>query len=642
MRQLIAAALLLVAAVSVSAQEAPRDYKVGFLRDPGWPLLGIHSRVQFYAWAHTEGERGTVVIELDVPSATIEPGTNCSGTRPVRCTVQADEQAYLWAVLNQAGTFTATARVIAPNDPNPANDTETITYRVVDQPQLAMSVGGGLYQPGSVSEAGVHVLNFGATATDVVVTVSLAEGATFTGKVLSPGAAANCTFTATTAVCTATAPLGHREGLPLRFEVLLPDYLDGRELPVHATVRSAGADLDPSDDSAFAVLSLIPQYVVSNTNDAGAGTLRQALLDAQHCTKSLCAIRFNIAGTPSGGRFVIQPLSELPPVRGPITIDGSTQTRFSGDSHPDGPELVLDGSLAPAPTRGLVVTSHSCSTLVTELAIENFSAPGLEFQGDLGDLWRCGLSGWTRPLITRNQLRGNLRGLALTNAARVDVIDNLIANNQRAGIFADNTAYVAISRNRITGNGASGIFVNPGSFFQLGTGVIAENVISGNGEWGIARGRHGDLQIQRNSIFGNRFLGIDYGLDFETANRGDDRASEPGVPNKPVILSASYDAATDKTNVRVRLDSASHSLSWTYTIDLYASSGLSAWGHPEAEQWVASHELRQPVVHQEVTIALEGDLRGKFITGTNTRVHVVYWDDYVTDTSELSNAVRVE
>jgi hypothetical protein len=641
MRQLVAAAVLLFVAASVAAGQAPGDYKVGLLREPVWPMLGIGSRVQFYAWAHTEGERGTAVIELDVPSDTIEPGRNCSGTRPVRCMVGPDEQAYLWAVLNQAGTFTATARVIAPDDPNPANDTTSLTYRVVDQPQLTISVAGGLHRPGTVSETGIHVLNFGATTTDVVVTVSLAAGATFTGKVL-PQSAANCTFTPTTAVCAATAPLGHREGLPLRFEVLLPDFLDGRDLPIHATVRSSAADLDPSDDSASGVLSLIPQYLVSNTHDAGAGSLRQALLDAQHCAKSVCAIRFNIAGTPHGGRFIIQPLSELPPVRGPITIDGSTQTRFSGDSDPHGPELVLDGSLAPVPTRGLVVTSHSCSTLVTELAIENFSAPGIEFEGDLGDLWRCGLSGWARPLITRNHLRGNLRGIALTNAARVDVVDNVIADNQRAGIFADNIAFVAIARNRITGNGASGIFVNPGNFSQLRTGVISENVISGNGEWGIARGPHGDVEIQRNSIFGNRFLGIDYGLDFETPNRADDRASEPGVPNKPVILSARYDPATNKTNVRVRLDSASGSVSWAYTIDLYASSGLSAWGHPEAERWVGFHTFRQPAVHEEVTIAVEGDLRGKFITGTNTRLHVVYWEDYVTDTSELSNAVRVE
>ena len=67
-------------------------------------------------------------------------------------------------------------------------------------------------------------------------------------------------------------------------------------------------------------------FVVINTNDAGSGSLRQALLDA-NATAGIDSINFNIPGT---GPFTITPLSPLPTVTGPVNINATTQPGYAG------------------------------------------------------------------------------------------------------------------------------------------------------------------------------------------------------------------------------------------------------------------------------------------------------------------------
>ena len=89
--------------------------------------------------------------------------------------------------------------------------------------------------------------------------------------------------------------------------------------------------------------------VVINTNDSGAGSLRQAMLDAQSavCT-SPCFITFNI---PSAPPFVIQPASNLPNVASNTHIDGTTQPGYGST-----PIIEIDGSLLVSPSGTLVLS----------------------------------------------------------------------------------------------------------------------------------------------------------------------------------------------------------------------------------------------------------------------------------------------
>src|SRR5437016_12690422 len=66
-------------------------------------------------------------------------------------------------------------------------------------------------------------------------------------------------------------------------------------------------------------------FTVTNTNDSGVGSLRQAILDA-NANAGTDTIAFNIG---SGVR-TINLLSQLSNLSDPVIIDGTTQPGFSG------------------------------------------------------------------------------------------------------------------------------------------------------------------------------------------------------------------------------------------------------------------------------------------------------------------------
>src|SRR2546423_2080395 len=68
--------------------------------------------------------------------------------------------------------------------------------------------------------------------------------------------------------------------------------------------------------------TLLATFVVIDAGDAGPGTLRQAILDANTLTGA-DTINFNIPGTDSVR--TIRPLSALPEVTGQTTIDRRSQ-----------------------------------------------------------------------------------------------------------------------------------------------------------------------------------------------------------------------------------------------------------------------------------------------------------------------------
>jgi IPT/TIG domain-containing protein/S-layer family protein len=68
-------------------------------------------------------------------------------------------------------------------------------------------------------------------------------------------------------------------------------------------------------------------FTVTNTSDSGAGSLRQAILDA-NASAGADTIVFNI---PGPGPYVITPLPPgLPAMLGPTTVDGTTQPGYAG------------------------------------------------------------------------------------------------------------------------------------------------------------------------------------------------------------------------------------------------------------------------------------------------------------------------
>ena len=90
-------------------------------------------------------------------------------------------------------------------------------------------------------------------------------------------------------------------------------------------------------------------FTVTNTNDSGAGSLRQAILDAVAAPTAAHdnVVAFNIPGT---GVHTIRPTSQLPPIRD-LTIDGYTQPGSQENTLARGSDAVLDYRARRQPCR---------------------------------------------------------------------------------------------------------------------------------------------------------------------------------------------------------------------------------------------------------------------------------------------------
>ena len=89
-------------------------------------------------------------------------------------------------------------------------------------------------------------------------------------------------------------------------------------------------------------------YTVTTVADSGAGTLRQAILNA-NANPGLDTIVFNISGT---GPFTITPASAFPTITDPVVIDGTTQANYAGT-----PLIEINGSSLASGTDGLHIVA---------------------------------------------------------------------------------------------------------------------------------------------------------------------------------------------------------------------------------------------------------------------------------------------
>ncbi len=595
-------------------------------------------------WTGTQPAKD-VVLELDVPGDISEiyhwdADTVCITGHPVRCTMPSvaahDGGFSIRVVFPAAGTYAVTARVTsATPDPNPANNSATRSIFVANLPSLRPYGGvdyteGNAVDPGGAGKLRVGLQNDGAAATNVVFRARFPEGGTFT-SINSYGE--DCSIVAPDEmVCHLGAP-GRFWSFQIGVNFVAPDESDGRKIPFVVSVDADQDDFDPVDDTSRSDYQLRRLFNVTSPADDGPGSLRQAIVDtAVFCENIPCLIRAN---DPLVQSLVIQPNTPLPTIRGRVKIDGgAARMTLDGSQLMDGDALRWD---------------NGCELRVDRLVIRNFRGHAIEAHQD--PALRCGDNSFLTPVnVTHSELAANLRGV-VTKGVSATITDCIIRDHVRAGIFADGGYFDEIARNQITNNGASGIFVNAstGNSYLPPGAEIYGNTISGNREWGIARAAGGSIHIYENSIFGNNLYGIDTGLDLGT----------PDPTLKPVLISAVYHADIDKTVVRGSVEFSS--IYGTPSVDLYASSALSAWGYPEAEKQVGEFYGGSGSGFE---IAVPGDLRGKWITATGTKVTGYIFSRrqgesealgteteesaaqefryQSADTSELSNAIQVQ
>ncbi len=235
-------------------------------------------------------------------------------------------------------------------------------------------------------------------------------------------------------------------------------------------------------------------FSVTNTLDSGAGSLRQAILDA-NASSGEDFIDFNLQGSSRK----IQPLSPLPFVTESLTIAAGTQPDFDGL-----PVVQLDGSLiVGASVSGLVLASNSSS--ISGLHIHSFDY-GITILGGSSNVIQNNAIG-ADPRgnsNTTNRVLGVYLIDATNNIVGADyrTFGNLISGNSQAGVRISGLS----SKNQIAGNliGTNldgNISYGSQEFGILITEPAFGNIIGSNGD------ANGD-DAERNLISGNSLDGI--------------------------------------------------------------------------------------------------------------------------------------
>ena len=123
-------------------------------------------------------------------------------------------------------------------------------------------------------------------------------------------------------------------------------------------------------------------YVVVNVNNAGAGSLRQAITNA-NANPGPDTISFNIGGA---GPYVIPLAAALPVVTSPVTIDGLTQPGAACPAGGWAPvlQVVINGGGIAAD--GLSFAAGGSGSVLRGVVIQNFNGNGVVLTGNNNSL----------------------------------------------------------------------------------------------------------------------------------------------------------------------------------------------------------------------------------------------------------------
>ena len=122
------------------------------------------------------------------------------------------------------------------------------------------------------------------------------------------------------------------------------------------------------DGNDVVLSALSTAYIVTNTNDSGAGSLRQAILGA-NATPESDFIDFSLSGA---GPYTFAPGSALPVIISPLCIDATVLSGYSGT-----PLIEIRGDSAGSGASGLTLGSGSNGSAVSGLAINRFRGDGI-------------------------------------------------------------------------------------------------------------------------------------------------------------------------------------------------------------------------------------------------------------------------
>ena len=263
--------------------------------------------------------------------------------------------------------------------------------------------------------------------------------------------------------------------------------------PLSGEVVTATATAAPGNTSEFSscftpTATGAVTLVVTNTNDSGAGSLRQAITDSNLNAGFTNTINFAI---PGGGPYSISLASALPSITVPVIIDGSTQTGWAAGA----PVIEVHGPAAGS----FIGLNVGGGTTIRGLVLNRFST-AINLASGSGNIVEGNFIGTN---VAGSTASPNTVGIAVVNATNVLIggttaaAANLIAGNTGSGVVINAGAGASLGA-QILGNfigtnasgaaglgNTNGVFVTSVSTVTIGSVGAGRNVISGNTNAGI-------------------------------------------------------------------------------------------------------------------------------------------------------------
>jgi len=227
------------------------------------------------------------------------------------------------------------------------------------------------------------------------------------------------------------------------------------------------------------VRSVLSAMSVTNLNDSGLGSLRQAIIDA-NANVGADTIEFDVAG-------VITLKSALPNITDEVDIDGTTAPGYAA-----APEVQIDFNNKA----GLKFSAGSGNSTLNSLSLVRSSGSGVTINGVSGVTLVGNYIGLTLDGTTIGANKAH--GVELVNATNTTIGGasadrNIISGNKKEGVYLSKSSNNTIDGNYIgtdvsglldRGNAQTGIILTDGSASNIVGGSVG-NVISGNDSNGV-------------------------------------------------------------------------------------------------------------------------------------------------------------
>jgi uncharacterized repeat protein (TIGR01451 family) len=435
-----------------------------------------------------------------------------------------DEDGNIGVLLNNCGQPTTDIGLSVTESKDPANEGEEFVYTVT----VANQSGN--------AAANVIVNSIIVTA----INSTSAPNATVTSTTTGPGGdLTNSTFDG---IHTWTFPtVAADSSFTIEFRVRAHA---GGTVRLTSSAASNNTDTDASDNTVIestTITAVGQDLVVSNTNDSGPGSLRQAISTSNADAGDVDRIVFAI---PSAGPHTIAPGSALPVITSPLVVDGTTQPGFAG-----APLIELNATS----TGGVGLQINAGSSTVRGLTINRFTTAGIRLNGGSGNIIQgnyiglnaagTGTSGVGSFGLEVFASQGNQIGGSTPGSGNVvaggSSINISLQGGSHNNIIQGNTVGLNAAGTAVAGLNQAGIYLIASNGNQIGgTTAGARNVVAGHTGTAqvVVSGGSTNNVVQGNYIGTNAagtagFAGTTWGVQLTNAVDNTIGGTAPGAGN---------------------------------------------------------------------------------------------------------------